>query len=369
MNKKVFITISICVLTIWYSSAQQVKAGVEKIIKIGLLVANDESVLARNGAEMAIENANEIEGPNGLHLQLVVRSMEGPWGTGSKEAVNLVFDEKVWAIIGSHDGRNAHLVEQVIAKTHIVFLSVWATDPTLYQAFVPWFFSVVPNDLQQADVLIEEIVHKQKRTKIVIISDKSYDSKLAQKSFLEAKKKLGKVEPMQLTYDNANTSFGDLFDVINKNDTDCIVLFGKPPTSLNFIQQLRQNGMDQPVFGNLAFLSKDLSDNEDFAKYGNVTIVSFGNWLSSGNLSFVNSYKKKYGKIPGAVSAYSFDGTNLIIEAIKQSGFERGKIQETMAKIRYKGITGFIQFDDNGIRLGAAEIMKIDFGIPITLER
>ena len=174
---------------------------------------------------------------------------------------------------------------------------------------------------------------------------------------------------MQLTYDNANTSFGDLFDVINKNDTDCIVLFGKPPTSLNFIQQLRQNGMDQPLFGNLAFLSKDLSDNEDFAKYGNVTIVSFGNWLSSGNLSFVNSYKKKYGKIPGAVSAYSFDGTNLIIEAIKQSGFERGKIQETMAKIRYKGITGFIQFDDNGIRLGAAEIMKINFGIPITLEK
>ena len=83
--------------------------------------------------------------------------MEGPWGTGSKQAVNLVFDEEVVAMLGSHDGRNAHLVEQVSAKSRVVFLSAWSGDPTLAQAFVPWFFNCVPNDLQQADVLIEEI--------------------------------------------------------------------------------------------------------------------------------------------------------------------------------------------------------------------
>ena len=369
MTKKVFIIIIICVISVWNSRAQQVEAKAEKTIKIGLLISNDESVAARNGAEMAIIKANEKEGPDGRHFQLVVRSMEGPWGTGSKEAVNLVFNEKVWAIIGSHDGRNAHLVEQVIAKTHIVFLSAWATDPTLYQAFVPWFFSVVPNDLQQADALIEEIVHKQKRNKIVTISDKSYDSDLALKSFLETIKKTSKVEPMQLTYDSSDKNFGDLLDKVNKNDTDCIVLFGQPPASLNFIQQLRQKGMDQPVFGNLSLLSEDLSGNKDFEKYDNVTIVSFGNWISSGNLSFANSYKEKYGKIPGAVSAYAFEGTNLIIEAIKQSGFDREKIQETMSKIQYKGITGSIQFDDKGIRTGAAELIEINNGIPVAVEK
>ncbi|MCD6544666.1 MAG: ABC transporter substrate-binding protein [Flavobacteriaceae bacterium] len=369
MTKKGFIIIIICVISVWNSYAQQIKAKTEKTIKIGLLISNDESVAARNGAEMAIDIVNKKEGLDGLHFQLVVRSMEGPWGTGSKEAVNLVFNEKVWAIIGSHDGRNAHLVEQVIAKTHIVFLSAWATDPTLYQAFVPWFFSVVPNDLQQADALIEEIVHKRECTKIVTISDKRYDSKLALKSFLEKIKKKGKVEPMQLTYDNTNTSFRDLLDKINKNSSDCIVLFGQPPASLNFIQQLRQNGMDLLVFGNLALLSEDLSGNKDFAKYGNVTIVSFGNWVSSENLSFANSYKEKYGKIPGAVSAYAFDGMNLIIEAVKQSGFDREKIQETMSKIRYKGVTGSIQFDEKGIRIGTAELIEINNGIPITVEK
>ena len=46
--------------------------------------------------------------------------------------------------MGSHDGRNAHLVEQVATKSQVVFLSAWASDPTLSQAFVPWFFSCVP---------------------------------------------------------------------------------------------------------------------------------------------------------------------------------------------------------------------------------
>jgi len=369
MTKKVFIIFIIYVLSVGNSYARQIKIKAEKIIKIGLLVSNDESVAATNGAEMAIDKANKKQGANGLNFQVIVRSMEGPWGTGSKEAVNLVFNEQVWAILGSHDGRNAHLVEQVIAKTHIVFLSAWATDPTLYQAFVPWFFSAVPNDLQQADILLEEIVRKQKWTKIVTVSDNSYDSDLALKIFLEKINKTGKVEPIQLTYDSSAKYFGDLLDKINKYDTDCIVLFGLPPVSLNFIQQLRQIEMDQPVFGNLSLLSEDLSGNKDFEKYDNVTIVSFGNWISSGNLSFANSYKEKYGKIPGAVSAYAFDGTNLIIEAIRQSGFDREKIQETMSKIRYKGITGSIQFDEKGIRMGAAELIEINNGIPVTVEK
>ncbi len=139
-------------------------------IKIGLLIQNETSVAAKNGAELAILNANSKD-DKGIMFELVVKSMEGPWGTGSKQAVNLVFDEEVVAMLGSHDGRNAHLVEQVSAKSRVVFLSAWSGDPTLSQAFVPWFFNCVPNDFQQADALFEEICNKRKITKIAVVSD------------------------------------------------------------------------------------------------------------------------------------------------------------------------------------------------------
>lgn len=369
MTKKVFIIIIICVLYVWNSYAQQNKSVTERNLKIGLLIGNNESIAARNGAEMAIDKANEEEGPDGLRFQLLVRSMEGPWGTGSKEAVNLVFNEKVWAILGSHDGRNAHLVEQVITKTHIIFLSAWATDPTLYQAFVPWFFSCVPNDLQQANILIEEIVYKRKWSKITIVSDKSYDSKVALQSFLRETKKANKVEPMQLFYDSSNKNFKYLFEKISKNDTDCIVLFGKPTASKKFIQQLRQNGMNQPVFGTLSLLAEDRSDEEELTQLNNITLVTSGNWFDSEEVLFNKEYYKKYDKIPGAVAAYAFDGVNLIMEAIKHSGFDREKMQETMSNIHYKGVTGSIQFDEKGIRMDAAELIEIKNGILITLEK
>ncbi len=340
-----------------------------KTIKIGLLINNNRSVEASNASELAIEIANKEEASDGLHFQLVVRSMEGPWGTGSKEAVNMVFSEKVWAILGSHDGRNAHLVEQVIAKTGIVFLSAWATDPTLSQAFVPWYFSCVPNDIQQADVLIEEIYNKRKLSKTATVSDKSYDSNLALKSYLRQIKIAGKAEPMQLFYDSSENNTKALCDKIMEADINGIVLFGEPQTSLSFIQQLGQNKMNLSLFGTLSLLGEDPLHDLEYTQYNNITLVSSGSWLRSKDLFFQKEFQRKYGKMPGAVAAYAFDGMNLVIEAIRDSGIDRENMQKTMSKIHYKGITGSIQFDENGNRVDAAELIEIINGIPVYVEK
>jgi len=369
MNFRFFIIITVYFLSFGDSYGQKIKLTSEKIIKIGLLISDKRSVAAKNGAALAINIANEKESSDGLHFQLVVRSMEGPWGTGSKEAVNLVFNQKVWAIMGSHDGRNAHLVEQVIAKTHIVFLSAWASDPTLYQAFVPWFFSCVPNDLQQADALIKEIVQKRKWSKIATISDNSYDSKLALQSFLKQIKITDKIETVQLFYDSTNRNFTNLLNKVNEERINCIILFGQPSVSLAFIQKLQENGVNQPVFGTLTLLAEDRFTDEELAQYNDVSIVTYENRFNEENLSFVKTYKEKYGKSPGVVAAYAYDGMNLIIEAIWNSGFDREKIQEAMRKSYYKGVTGLIQFDEKGNRMGAAELIEIKNGTLVTVEK
>lgn len=349
--------------------ASKNQEGPDKTVKIGLLIPDNKSMAAMHGAEMAIRKANEKGGFNGRPFQLVVHSMEGPWGTGSKEAVNLIFEEEVWAIMGSHDGRNAHLVEQVITKARIVFLSAWASDPTLSQAFVPWYFSCVPNDLQQAAALIEEIYNKREINKIAAVSDNGYDSKLALKSFVKKTKIAGKADPLQFFYDNSIQDFSDLLDQINKADVNCIILFGQPSASLKIIQQIRQRKMNQPVFGSLSVLGeKELSDQE-LKKYENVVLVFSGHWLRSKGLAFRQEFQRTFGNMPGAVAAYAYDGMNVIIEAIKNAGLDRDKIQKSLANIKYEGVTGPIQFDKKGNRVGTAELMKIKNGIPVALER
>jgi len=332
-------------------------------VKIGLLIQDNYSLAAKYGAEMAIRKANESGAVGGRKFQLIVKSMEGPWGTGSKQAVDLIFKENVCAIMGSHDGRNAHLVEQVTAKARIVFLSAWASDPTLSQAFVPWFFSCIPNDLQQADAFINEIYTKRKLTRVATVADNGYDSKLAVSSLIKKIKASGQIEPMQLYYDNPVGDFTEILNKISKSSMQCIIIFGKPSGSLKFIQEKEKKKMQQLIFGAISVLDEDESSMQEQEEYRNMVLFVSGNWTGSKGIAFRKEYQRLYGNIPGAVAAYSFDGMSLLIEAIRKSGTDRVEIQKTLTKIKFDGVTGPIQFDDNGKRTGKVNLIEIKNGI------
>jgi len=321
------------------------------------------------GAEIAIREANAEGGLNGTPFRLVTRSMEGPWGTGSKEAVNLVFEEHVWAILGSHDGRNAHLVEQVAAKTHVVFLSAWASDPTLSLAFIPWYFSCVPNDLQQSNALIEEIYNKRRFENIAVVNGDDYDSKLSSETFLKRTKLAGKPDPLRFSYGDSSQDLNALLDNINKTDVKCIVLFGQSSVSLRILRQIREKKMNQPVFGSLLLLNENELSHQELLEYDNVILIPSGLWPPSENSSFSREFQETYKRIPGVVASYAYDGMNLLIEAIRKAGApDREKIQKSLQNIYYDGVTGLIRFDDKGNRMGNFKVTTIKTGLPVAIE-
>jgi len=344
-------------------------ASQKNTIKIGLLITNNKSVEARQGAELSIRKANDTGGVKGIPIELIVRSMEGPWGTGSKQAVNLIFDENVWAILGSHDGRNAHLVEQVTTKARVVFLSAWASDPTLSQAFVPWFFSCVPNDLQQASSIIEEIYGNRKITEIALVADTGYDSKFALNSFLKRAKLAGKPDPLQFFYNNSITDFDGLAYQVKKAGVKCIVLFGQTAASLRIIDQIRNIKMNLPIFGTISVIGEQSLTAQSLKGFEGVSLVSPGELGISNSSDFSREYKKTYGSFPGLAAAYSFDGMNLIIEAIRDSYPDREKVQKSLAKIQYQGVTGLIQFDEKGNRVGTPGLIEIKNGVPVAIKK
>lgn len=341
------------------------KAGSQPI-KIGLLIQDSNYTSAIRGAELAVRLANKNGGLNSRQFQLAVRSMEGPWGTGSKQAVNLIFEEKVWALLGSHDGRNAHLVEQAATKSTVVFVSAWSGDPTLSQAFVPWFFNCVPNDLQQAAALIEEIFYKRRISKVAVISENDYDSKQSLNNFLKEIKQQKKADPMLFLYENYSGDLNGMLDRINRAGIDCIILYCKPIVSYKIFKQIRQKEMDQSVFGSLYLLNEDELSFNKLQDYNNALLVPSGNWSDSKSSVFKEEYEKFCGRAPGVIAAYAFDGMNLLIEAIRNAGApDREKIQKALKRIEYEGVTGIIKFDDKGNRSGIPVITKTRNGIPV----
>lgn len=326
-------------------------------VKIGLLIQNQESQAAKQGAELAVNNANKKGGFNGRPFLLITKDMEGPWGTGSKQAVDLIFEDEVWALLGSHDGRNAHLVEQASAKSIIPFVSAWSSDATLSQAFIPWFFNCVPTDDQQAVALIDEIYSKRKFSRVATLTDNSYDSNQSLKSFLKFIKKDDKVLPFMFGVEEYQANLNVLADQVIKKEVDCIVLFCQPATALKIVRLVKEIKMQHIVFSTFSILNENELSLKEIAEFRNILIPAV-HPAGSNIKAFVEQYLQTYGKIPGMVASYAFDGMNILIEAIRTSGSsERENIQEALSRIRYDGVTGLIQFDSMGNRKGIPAVL------------
>ena len=325
-------------------------AGQKSTIKIGLLIQDNKSVEAIQGAEIALLRANSNGGYKGRMFELVIKSMEGPWGTGSKQAVDMIFADDVIAIVGSHDGRNAHLVEQATTKSHVTFLSAWAADPTLSQAFTPWFFNAVPNDNQQAQMLVEEIL-KKKFKKLTLVVDDDYDAKSSFNSFIRKSAEMNLLNPVTIVPENTDMDMSKTAGMIIRTKPDCLILFTVPATAEKIIRKVIEMKHPVPVYGPLSLLgeSSPLYSYPEVLK--NLLLLSSGDWFLKDRSEFAAAYQKKYGYYPGAPAAYAHDAISIMINAIKAAGAERENVQKALMGAGLNGTTGTIKFDERGNRI------------------
>ncbi|MCK5763123.1 MAG: ABC transporter substrate-binding protein [Clostridiales bacterium] len=336
----------------------------KKALKIGLLIPGKEDLSAKNGAKLAIEKANK----NGRPFQLIIRSTEGPWGTGSKESVNLVFEDEVLAFMGSLNGRDAHLAEQVAAKTKIAFLSSQATDMTLSQAFVPWYFRCIPNDLQQALSLIQEIYKVRQIKNLTCIAMDDYDSKNALGTFIKTLDSFNVPDPEQIMLKSSNQNFKRILDDVENSKIEAILIFGNSTFASNLISQMKQRNMKQTIFGTLSVMNNQKIPGTDWNIFDEAILVSPGYWFTDEGIAFQKEFIKAYGYQANPIAAYAYDGINIIINAINKAGTDRDKIIDALAKTDYKiGVTGKIQFDKNGNRTGNTGLMIFRNGKPFII--
>ena len=116
------------VLLLSISFLKPIASFSQSTIKIGFLIRDKSDLAVRQAAQEAIEEANSNGGHKGQPFELVTRSCDGPWGMTSKQAVALIYEDQVSILVTALDGRNAHLAEQVAAKSHVVILSTLSSD-------------------------------------------------------------------------------------------------------------------------------------------------------------------------------------------------------------------------------------------------
>ena len=185
--------------------------GPEDSIAVGLVVLEAESDgrtadAVIRASEMALRDANLRAGADGQPFRLVVREQTGRWDAGAGRIAELVFEQNVRAVLGSIGGRSAHLVEQIVTKGGVAFATPWATDPTLSQINLPWFFSCVPDDEQQAAALVTEIFEKQQLSRVVTVFERSYDAEMAERAFVTTAERVGRTVGRRIAIDDVRAA-------------------------------------------------------------------------------------------------------------------------------------------------------------------
>jgi hypothetical protein len=332
MKKQLLLLVFICTTELYSFSS----FSGNDTIKIGLLIPDLQHTAAVNGARLAIDECNMING--GKHVFcLEVRSMEGPWGTGARQVVDLVFNKKALAIISSVDGRNAHLAEQVSAKAQVVFMNAGSGDPSLSRAFVPWYFSSVPDDRQAAITFVKHF-QKEAAHKISIVSDDSYDSRVAAENLAIEGGQRGLAT--EILFYSVNDLKQELFFTtkdtkgntkVHKGEdlSDFTVVIGKKEASLKISDKLQQANPGIKISIWLSLPEEEfLTKHELMASEG--MIFYSGGLLQPGN--FISAYIRKYGEKPGPAAVYSYSAVNIFTAAAARREGDPGRLVELLGK-------------------------------------
>ncbi|MGA3024642.1 MAG: ABC transporter substrate-binding protein [Bryobacteraceae bacterium] len=312
-----------------------------------------------NGAQMAIGEANARGGYGGKPFVLKVHNDGAVWGASSNEIVKMVYDDKVWAMLGSISGDSTHIALRVSLRAELPIVNSAATDPTIPETIIPWYFTTLQDDRVQCYTLARHIYTELGLKRIAILRINDRYGRFGVGKFKDASRRLGHPVIIEQKFMPGDTDFRRELRIIRESRVDGILVWADAHEAGGILKQAREAGMKQPVFGGFRTYGDDLLKNAGAAAEGFQFVYPYDPLRSDPAwVDFQKRYEAKYGEKVTAFSALSYDTMNVLLDAICRAGLNRGIIRDALYGItEYDGVTGHMKFDPN-----AKNIMPLYLG-------
>ncbi len=318
----------------------------------------------KNGAQLAIEQANESEELRDLGITVVMFPVDdaADTRTGVNAANELVADADVVGVVG-HLGSDVSIVASAVYNdAGIVQISPASTHPRLTDQGFENVFRVCTVDTAQgpfaADFALDEL---RLDTASVIHDSTPYGKDLAT-GFAE---RFEAHEGRVLSRDEigvGDTDLGVLASRIAGLDPDVIYFGGSHAEGAVVSKQTKAAGAAASLMGGDRLMTQQFIDIVGAAEARGDLATLIGRPL--GELPAEEEFREAFTeRFPdetiGPYDAYAYDATMVIIEAMKQVAAEMGAdalvtptgkqaVIEAVAEIEYTGVTGRTSFDEKG---------------------
>jgi branched-chain amino acid transport system substrate-binding protein len=317
-----------------------------------------------HGAELAIQEANARGGYCGKPFRLKIHNDAATWGASSNEIVKMVYDEKVWAMLGSISADSTHIALRVSLRAELPIVNSAATDPTVPETIIPWILTAIQDDRVQGYTLARRIYTDLGLKRIGLLRVNERYGRFGVVKFRDASRRLGHPVVIEQKFDPAERTFKRQLAVINDSRVDGIVLWADAAAAGTILKEMREMGMRQPVFGAARVLGDDLLRTAGNAAEGLEVVYPFDpNREDPAWVEFQKRFAATYHAPVDSFSALSFDSMNILLGAICRAGLNRGRIRDELYAVeKYRGVTGEIAFDPNAKNISPMYLGKTKNG-------
>ncbi|MFB3786502.1 MAG: ABC transporter substrate-binding protein [bacterium] len=316
------------------------------------------------GASLALEEANAQGGYQGTPFVLVQRWADDPWGAGSKEVIRLVYEDRVWAVIGSIDGESTHVAQQIVTKAFLPLLSPVSSDPSLTHIRIPWIFRLPPDDRAQAAALLKQGVGERGLKRVGLIFASNHDGRMAAAEWESVMAARGVPPVFHLPVSPASEDFFEAVRHTRSFSPDGLAVYLPRKGLLALLQALREEGMNVTV---LIPWIPGLERSELEAAYPAGTLIQATPFplhkVCGPYWKFTRNYIHCFGERPPDPAAYAYDAARMVIEGIRREGLNRSGLWEAITRLApYPGITGSIIWDNGGGNTAAPDVEILQAG-------
>ena len=301
------------------------------------------------GAQLAIDEANARGGYGGKPFHLLLHNDAATWGASSNEIVKMVYDEKVWAMLGSISGDSTHIALRVSLRAELPIVNSASTDPTVPETIIPWSLTSIQDDRVQCYTLARRIYADLGLKRIGLLRVNERYGRFGVAKFRDASRRLGHPVVIEQKFYPLDTTFTRELQVINDSRVDGIVLWADAAAAGTILKEMREMGMKQPVFGSFRVLGDDLLRIAGESAEGLEVVYPFDPTRDDPAwIDFQKRFAAVYQAKVDAFSALGFDTMNILLGAICRAGLNRGRIRDALYAVeRYRGVTGEMTFDPN----------------------
>jgi len=316
-------------------------------------------------AQMAVDEINRANGIGGRQVRLEWGDDDADPARAIEVARRLRANPQVLAVVG-HVNSAASLRAATIynAPTSdsvpgdpVVEISPASSSPQLTTAG-EWTFRICPTDLEFSPALARKAAQLGTRRAAVIYADDDYGQGVAatfRDAFSRAGGSVVTNDPyLPVVYTEATTLDPYLRRAFQRG-ADALVIGGQATEGIKIIAAARRLGFTGPILG-----SDGLTGVKDFGAVAEDVFVSSAflpDRRSDKAQQFVTRYRERFNETPDHRGAMTYDVIYMLKDAIEHGGATRSQIRDYVARIgrgrpRFEGVSGSIQFDENGDVVG-----------------